>query len=379
MRVIVIGLGSAGAATAWRLAKAGHEVTALEQFRHDHDRGSSYGESRIIRRVYPDALYTNLMAGAYPLWDELQAETASRDLVQLCGGIYIGRRDNPLILAAEAALKSSGVSYEVLNGAECLRRFPAFPLHEDRNEIALFDSSMGYVRASRAVCAMLNLAQKRGAKIIEASPVSEISATDSGVRVKVASGEVFEVDRLVIAAGAWTNDLLAPFGIHLPLTVTRQAYVHLKPKKNSEDWNAGRFPVWIDADANTYGLPRLGDVPGVKIGLHHHGEPTTPETVPRELTEADRNAVRNYAAGRFPNLGPETTYEKVCLYTNTPDEDFIIDAVPGLQNTFIVSACSGHGFKFAPLIGEISSRLATDAPLPYDLSRFRISRFAAAF
>ena len=124
MRVLIIGAGSAGAATAWRLAKAGHEVTALEQFRQDHDRGSSFGESRIIRRVYPDALYTNLMAGAYPLWDELQAESSWQNLVELCGGIYVGTRDNPLVVAAEAALKSSGVSYEVLNPADCSRRFP---------------------------------------------------------------------------------------------------------------------------------------------------------------------------------------------------------------------------------------------------------------
>ena len=149
--------------------------------------------------------------------------------------------------------------------------------------------------------------------------------------------------------------------------MTRQTYVYLKPEKNSGEWDAGRFPVWIDADANAYGLPRIASlIPGVKIGLHHHGEPTTPETVLRELTDADRAAIQDYAADRFPSLSPETTYEKVCLYTNTPDEDFIIDSAPGLPNTFIVSACSGHGFKFAPLIGEIASRLATDAPPGYD-------------
>ena len=379
MRVLIIGLGSAGAAAAWRLAQAGHSVMALEQFRHDHDLGSSYGESRIIRRVYPDPLYTGLMADAYPLWDELSAETPWRDLIRLCGGIYVGRRDNPLVIAAESALKSSGVPYEVLEGAACSRRFPAFPLREDRSEIALFDPDMGYVRATDSVRAMARLAQKRGAKIIEANPVSEIALTASGVRVVVDSGETFEADRLIVAAGAWTNALLAPFGIRLPLTVTRQVYAHLQTQRGLDLWRPRTFPVWIDADANAYGLPRLGDaVSGVKIGLHHHGEPTTPETVGRELTEEDRAAIRNYAAGRFPWIGPETTYEKVCLYTNTPDEDFIVDRAPGLPNILIVSACSGHGFKFAPLVGEIAARLATDAPMDYDLSRFRIARFASS-
>ena len=376
MRVIIVGAGIAGAATAWRLAQGGHEVTVLEQFRVDHDRGGSFGDSRIIRRVYPDALYTELMADAYPLWDELQGETPEQEIYRQSGGVYVGRRENPLVVAAQAALAAAAVAYEVLSPADCQRRFPAFPLHADRNEIALFEPSMGYVRASRAVRAMLNLARRGGAKIVEVSPLSEIAPMGSGVRVKTDSGGVFEADRLVLAAGAWANHLLAPFGICLPLTVTRQAYVHLAMKRNMDFWKPAIFPVWIDADANAYGFPRIGeDIPGVKIGIHHHGEATTPEFARRDVTEADLTAIRNYAADRFAWLGPETTYEKVCLYTNTPDEDFIIDRVPGLPNIVIVSACSGHGFKFAPLVGEIAARLATDTPIPYDLSRFRSSRF----
>jgi len=196
-----------------------------------------------------------------------------------------------------------------------------------------------------------------------------------GVRVKLKSRETLIADRLLIAAGAWTKPLLEPLGVNLPLVVTRQPYVHLRPAHNAANFEAGRFPVWIDAPANAYGFPRLGEVPGVKLGLHDRGETVTPETVIRTVQEADRQAARRFAAHRFPDLSPEVVYEKVCLYTNTPDEDFIVDAVPGLPGGFVVSACSGHGFKFAPLMGQIGADLACDCPFSHDLTRFRLARF----
>ena len=248
------------------------------------------------------------MADAYPLWDELQAETPKWEIYRQSGGIYVGRRDNPLVVAAQAALSATAVAYEVLSPADCQRRFPAFPLHDDRNEIALFEPSMGYVRASHAVRAMLNLARRQGAQTIAISPVAEITPTGSGVRVKIDSGEVFEADRLILAAGAWTNHLLAPFGIRLPLTVTRQVYAHLKMKRNIDFWKPAIFPVWIDADANAYGFPRVSeDIPGVKIGIHHHGEPTTPEAARRELTGSGQGRDTELCGGSLsPWLGPET-------------------------------------------------------------------------
>ena len=378
MRVLIIGVGGTGAAAAWRLAKAGHDVTALEQFPLDHDKGSSYGDSRIIRRVYPDALYTGLMADAYTLWDELQAEMPDEEIFRRAGGIYAGPEDNSLMQAAQTALSASGVPYHILDSRECCRRFPAFSLRADRNEIALYEPSMGYVRASRAVLAMANLARRNGAQIIESNPVTRINRNSSGVSVQAESGEKFEADRLIIAGGAWTQRLLEPLGVSVPLTVSRQSYIHLKPKTKSEDWNAGRFPVWIDAEANTYGFPQISGVPSLKIGLHDHGIAVTPETVLRELQEEDVSVLLNYAAGRFPGIGAEIVYEKVCLYTNTPDEDFIIDRVPGQPNIIVLSACSGHGFKFAPLLGRIAADLAAETPVPYGLSRFRLSRFAAS-
>jgi monomeric sarcosine oxidase len=361
---------------AWQLAKGGHEVIALEQFRLDHDLGSSYGDSRIVRRVYPDPLYTALMADAYALWDELQARFPEEELFRPIGGLFFGGADHPQVRQAEAALARSGVAHEVLSATECRRRFPAFALRDD--EAAVYEPSMGYARASRCVRAAARLASEYGADIREETPVVGIGRDGAGVQATTAHGETLHADRLVINAGAWAGPLLAPLGVDLPLKVTRQIYFHLEPARNAADFEVGRFPAWIDIEANTYGFPRLGEVPGVKLALHSHGEVTAPETVNRTVTDADYAAIRGYAAMRFPDLGDRSLYAKVCLYTNTPDEDFIIDEVPGLPGATLISACSGHGFKFTPLLGRIAATLAAGEPMPFDLARFRLARFASA-
>jgi sarcosine oxidase len=380
MRIVIVGVGGVGAMAAWRLSHTEHEVIALEQFRLDHDRGSSYGDSRIVRNVYPDTLYTALMTDAYKLWDDLMEEAQDRQLFVQSGGIYCGPADDARVLAAQEALAASRVPYEVLLPAECAVKFPEFPLREE--EVAVYEPSMGYARASHCVKTAAKIAQQRGAQIREATSVVGIEAGKDGfaARLTLASGETINADRLLLCVGSWAGPLLESLGVSVPFNVTRQPYVHLKVPENAPDFSPGHFPVWIDALANAYGFPQLGDAPGIKIGIHDHGPTVTPEAVEREITEADREAVRRYAAQRFTSaVGKEVTYEKVCLYTNTPDEDFIIDSIPGLDGVFVISACSGHGFKFTPLMGQIAADLLTDTPLPYDLSRFRLARFTEPF
>jgi monomeric sarcosine oxidase len=375
MRAVVVGIGGVGAMAAWRLAKAGVEVIGLEQFALDHDRGSSYGDSRIVRRVYPDALYTALMAHAYSLWEELQAQSDEERFAQ-AGGIYCGPADHPLVLTALAALAASAVPYRVLDAEACRARFPAFVLQA--NEVALFEPSMGYARASLCVRAACWLARQIGATIEENCPVAAIeSGKGGGVRVTTQAGTRYEADRLILTPGPWAKPLLAQLGVALPLTVTRQPYLHLLPAQNPDAFRAGRFPVWIDAHSNTYGFPTLGAVPGVKIGLHDHGAAVSPETVERSVQESDCAPVREYAARRFPWLSAQAVYAQVCLYTNTPDEDFIVDTVPGLPDALLISACSGHGYKFTPLLGEVAARWCNNESLPFDLARFRLNRFLA--
>src|SRR5579871_564663 len=196
MRVVIVGVGGAGAMAAWRLARAGHEVLALEQFRLDHDHGSSYGDSRIVRRVYPDLLYTGLMADAYALWDELQVQSPDPLFVR-AGGVFYGPADHPAVLEARQALSSSGVEHEVLDAAECGRRFPALALQT--GEVAVYEPSMGYARASRCVRAAARLARQHGATIREECPVVGIESggrESGGVRVMTQGGETIAADRL---------------------------------------------------------------------------------------------------------------------------------------------------------------------------------------
>lgn len=375
MRVVIIGVGGVGAMAAWRLSKAGHEVIALDQFFPDHDRGSSYGDSRIIRHVYSDSLYTCLMRDAYALWGELQSNMQGEDIFRKLGGIFVGSKDHPAIRDAEQALSSNGAEYELLDSTEIQNRYPAFRMWKD--EAAIFDPGMGYVRASKAVLAALELARLAGSQIIYNTTVTKIKKLIASRQIHITTSEGIEyvADRVILAAGAWTSRLLDQFTIRLPLKVTRQPYLHLKPDTRNEEFKAGRFPVWIDAAANMYGFPEIGNIPGIKIGSHDFGQSVNPEHVDRKISEADRKPILQYASSRFPWLGSEISYEKTCLYTVTPDEDFIIDTIPGLPEVLFISACSGHGFKFTPLLGQIAADFVGDAIIRHELSRFKASRF----
>ena len=375
MRIVIVGVGAVGAMAAWRLSHTQHEIIALERFQLDHDRGSSYGDSRIVRRVYPDPLYTALMHDAYALWDTLMDEAGDRELFVKSGGIYCGPADDPRVLAAQQALAASHVPHKVLSPSECAAKFPEFPLRAE--EVAVYEPSMGFARASSCVRAAATLAQQRGVEIREASAVVGMETGKDGfaARLTLESGDSIDADRVLLCVGAWAGPMLQSLGVRVPLCVTRQPYIHLQIHRNEQDFLPRRFPVWIDALANAYGFPSIPSsaTAGVKIGIHNLGPKVTPENVSRVVTEEDRETVRRYAAQRFTSaVGPEVRYEKVCLYTSTPDEDFIVDALPGHVGVFVISACSGHGFKFAPLMGEIAAKLLTEKPLPHDLSRFRL-------
>jgi monomeric sarcosine oxidase len=370
MRIAVIGAGGVGSAAARFLAKAGHEVTVLEQFAVDHDRGSSYGQSRVIRRVYPDVFYTALMEHAYPLWRELEAE-AGETLLLETGGLFFGPAEHPEMRAAEASLREARVPFEVWDARETSERYPVLQLASD--EVTISQAETGILRASRCVRANVRLARAHGAELRENTPVAGFEGTASGIRVTLDSGDALPVDRLILTAGPWTPALLAELG--LPLKVTRQPYVHFAPAGDEHAFRIGVFPVWIDMTVFWYGFPEHDDIRGVKIALHQPGEATDPASVRREVDAADRAMIWEYARHRFNGLTDQVTYEKVCLYTNTPDEDFIVDRHPADSRIVIVGGLSGHGFKFTVLLGQLAATLATDGEASFDMRRFSASRF----
>ncbi len=370
MRVAIIGIGGTGSATARHLAKAGHTVTGYEQFQIGHDRGSSHGESRIIRYTYPDLLFTQIMGDAYPLWADLEAEAEERLLVR-CGGLYFGDRNDSHVQITEASLQQVGLPYDVLEPSDMATRFPAMRLKP--NEIALYQPESGFLRATRCVLAQARLAKRAGAVLRENTAVSGIEQHGAEVLVTTSEGETNRYDRVIVTAGAWMQSLFAT--LNLPLTVTRQQVTYLQIAQNAGYFQQGSLPVWIDSTANYYGFPQDGKIDGVKIACHDFGGTVHPDAVERTVDASYIDAVRDYARLRMPDLSSEVTYQQVCLYTVTHNEDFIIDTVPEMPHVLLVSGCSGHGFKFTALLGNIATLWATEQPYARDLSRFTLLRF----
>ena len=372
MKVIVVGVGGTGSAAARFLARAGHSVIAFEQFEVGHVWGSSHGESRIIRYTYPDAVYTQMMGEAYPLWQELQEE-AGEDLLARTGGVFFGDKDNPLLASARAALDGQRVPYELLPPVEAHDRFPALRLAD--TEAALYQPDMGYLRATACVLANVRLARALGADIREQTAVRAVTQRGDKSVVTTGDGEEHEADRVIVTAGPWMGRLFA--SLNLPLRVTRQQIVYLEPAPaKARDFEADRLPVWIDADANVYGFPADGHIAGVKLASHSLGEIENPDVAHRPPDAAYAGQMADYAAARFVGLTRRVTHAQICLYTNTPDEDFIVDAAPDMPNVWLVSGCSGHGFKFTILLGKLAAEATTLGVTPPYLSRFALAHFA---
>jgi len=373
MRIAILGLGAVGTAAARFLARAGHEVVGYEQFHLDHDRGSSFGGSRIIRRVYPDPLYAAIMEGAYPLWEELE-RASGEELLLRCGGFFFGPEGHPDMTATEHTLASSGIPFQRWSAAQTRRHLPPFRL--DTREYGIFEPESGLLRASRCVLANARLARDHGAELREGASVQSLEPGAQGISVR-AAGESLRFDRVIVTAGPWTGALLAPW-VQLPLTVTRQQYAHFAISGDGARFGPDRFPVWIDMAEHFYGFPEHDAIPGAKVALHRPGSVHHPDSPDREPHDTDNDALRHYLERRLPNAAGTVTYSKVCLYTMTPDEDFIIDRLPDEPRVIFIGGLSGHGFKFTVLLGQIAARLAQDEEPGHDLTRFTLARFDSA-
>jgi sarcosine oxidase len=354
--LIIVGAGLAGAAAAWRASARGAHVVVLERFGREHKNGSSHGSARIFRRAYPDPLYVRLTGEAKQRWLALERESADQ-LLTLTGGIDFGSRRDPEQL--HAVLTANGVPAELLTAHEAKRRWPQFDFAGAGP--VLFHEDCGVLDPDRAITAMLRLAAASGADIRFGTPVTALEAGGDGAIARTA-GESFTAPVAVVAAGAWTAPLAGGL-IELPaLTVTQQQVFHFAPREpDGTPWPV--FIVQDEAD-NCYGLPggRDGGVPGaIKIGEHSPGTVTTAEGRDFRVDPASRNRVLDFVTRRLPGLEDKPVNEVTCLYTWTANEDFLLDR-PGGGPFVIASPCSGHGAKFAPLLGEILAGLAAGEP-----------------
>ena len=369
---IIIGAGGMGSATAYHLAKSGADVLVLEQFQRGHTYGSSHGETRIIRFFYDKPFYTELMKTAYAEWRDLES-VSGKSLLFITGSVGIGAKGNPYGRATRQSLDAAGVESEWWDAAQLAERFPQFRL--TGNMEILYQKDTGFLRAAECVSTYLRLAEQHGAEIREETRVTSIDWQTDVPTVQTEDSQ-FCGRKVIVTAGAWAGTLLAE--LDLPLTVTKQQVCYYQPT-DIKLYQPDRFPVFTEVTPDgefIYAVPAFGAYDkggGLKIARHGRGQIISPDT-PERIPDADYIAhIDAYVQERLPELG-KATHAEVCLYTETPDEDFIIDAHSHCPDLLIAAGFSGHGFKFCALVGRIMSELVRNGKTGFDIHPFRIDR-----
>jgi sarcosine oxidase len=370
--VIVVGLGGMGSATLFELARRGRRVLGLEQFSLGHDQGSSHGFTRTIRKAYyehPD--YVPLVCRAYEGWYDLEQRTG-RHLLTESGCLSIARPDRPLVAGVHESARQHGLPIESLPIGELRRRFPAFRFGDDY--VGVLDSSAGFLYVDDCVPAHAREAARLGACLRENEPVVSWEAEAGGVQVQTRVGR-YSAARLVLTAGPWAGRLLARWGA--PLKVMRQVPLWFEPGDPGL-FRRNVFPPYVaDTPAGIfYGFPMI-DPAGAKVA-QHYGAPELddPAQVERAVTQRDEEALRGFLRAHLPGLDGPRRHGVVCLYTLTPDRHFVLDLHPEHPNVAVAAGFSGHGFKFAPVVGEILADLTEKGHTDFPISMFRIGRFA---
>jgi sarcosine oxidase len=368
---IVIGVGAMGAAACFHLAARGSRVLGLEQHDVPHALGSSHGETRMIRLCYyehPD--YVPLLQRAYGLWDLLERETGRR-LLFVTGGLYMGPQEGDLVAGSLRSARQHGLPHEVLDHATLARRFGQFRLPADH--VALYEPRAGFLMSEAAIGAMVEAAMRRGAVIHGREPVRDWSVRGETVTVRTDRGR-YQAGRLLICGGAWSGRLLRD--LKAPLRVTRQVVAWVWPRR-PEPFALGTLPVWaIDRPGGAlhYGFPMVPGRPGCKVGHHAPGAPADPDALDRTITAADEETIRPALRELIPDADGPLLSMGVCMYTMTPDGHFIIDRHPHHKQVHFACGFSGHGFKFATVVGEALADLAREGRTSQPIGFLRLGR-----
>ncbi|MBL8155173.1 MAG: N-methyl-L-tryptophan oxidase [Anaerolineae bacterium] len=370
---IVLGAGALGSAAAYHLAKRSQRVLVVEQFEIDHQKGSSHGHSRIIRYAYSHVDYVELARAVYPEWTAFEAEAGER-LYTRTGGIDFGRPEDSGLQTAIQSLRDAGIPHEVWTAREARKQFPQFHLDEDMQ--VLYQADAGILSASRCVRAHVRLAERRGAVIHSGEAVTSIHPSAQQVTVKT-SKDTYSSERLVIAGGSWMRSLLVPLGLDLPLTPMRCQEIYFDTDQPG-NYLPDRFPTFIAHMEDAFGRKPYGIAShhdsGLKIAFHGGERVSHPDEINYTPDTEEVERALSFSRRYLPGVrGLRST--RICLYTMTPDEDWIIDYHPSYPNIVIAGGCSGHAFKFSTLIGRILTEMLLDGHSSHRLERFRMSRF----
>ncbi len=368
--VIVLGAGVAGSSTAYQLAKRKKKVLLLEQFDFLHKFGSSHGGSRIFRHAYEDQRYVRLAQAADELWLELEKD-ADEKLLTRTGGLDIGVKGSHELAAIQNALREAGRPFEILDTTEIAKRFPAFKLRPD--QVAIYQQDAGVLAATRCVNAMLRTAAQYGATLQSHEAVEQLKL-GSTVEIKTAKG-IYNAERLVMCAGPWLGRVLKD--LNLPLQVEQQQVLYVTVK-NGQLHTPNAMPLFINHDLsqNVYGFPLFDHPTAIKISDHSNAPKITLEERSFEVMQPWATNSIKRAQTFLPNIVGDLVHFELCLYTKTPDEHFILDHHPEHKNVVVAGGFSGHGFKFGPVLGEISGDLVLEGKTKHDLSLFGINRFS---
>jgi sarcosine oxidase len=369
---IVVGLGAMGSAALYHLASRGVKVLGIDRFAPPHIHGSTHGRTRIIREAYYEhPCYVPIVQRAYELWAALEREAGEQLFVQT-GGVMIGPPDGLLFGGALRSAKEHGLAHTILDPAALHARYPGFRVPS--GSLALLEPRAGLLFPEKCVEAHLALAQRAGATVRTGVTVTGWDA-DEGVHVSTDAGD-FRANTLILAAGPWLPALIPELGI--PLEIERQLFHWFEPSSHPEWYDAAHSPISLIeyADDRYFAtFPNVGH--GVKAGIHHEGAVIDIDAARQPATAAEGAAMLALLARYLPQAAGRILDRATCVYTNTPDHDFLLDAHPAHPNVIIASPCSGHGFKFSSAIGEILADLVTRGETSFDLAPFALSRLVA--
>jgi sarcosine oxidase len=369
----IVGLGGIGSAIAAHGAARGASVVGLEKFGPVHDRGSSHGKSRMIREAYfEDAAYVPLVLRSYELWRELEQKTAEQ-LLRITGVLSVGREESEMISGTKRSAGEHELKLETLSRRQMQERYPSLRLLPD--EVALFEPEGGVLDPERAIGAHLKIAQAAGAHLHFHISMRKWEATESGITIELDDSTRISARTLVLSLGPWFKETMAALGV--PLRIQRNVQAWFSPKASS--YKAGNFPAFLvdraGLPAPLYGFPDFGE--GVKAAFHGFGQLTTADELDREIDVGrDVEPVAREMEKWMPGAAATLREAKACMYTLTPDGNFVIDRHPQHANVILCGGFSGHGFKFAPVIGEIAADLALNSSSRHRIGFLSLKRFA---
>ena len=368
---IVIGVGGMGSAAVYHLARRGLKVLGLEKHAIPHEMGSSHGYSRMIRYTLQEhPSYVPLVRRSYELWHEME-ETAGEELMVTTGSIRAGAPDSPFFLNAKEACDLHSIPYEILTASEVNKRFPGYRFPEEISSV--YQADGGFLLPERCIVTHVQAAERAGADVHSQETVLDWEVRGDGVQVRT-DRDTYAAGRLVVTAGPWAANLVPELAAYA--VPERQVMGWFQPKR-PELYAAEAFPVFgvFTEEGRYYGFPSHA-VPGFKIGRAHHLlQKVDPDAIDREVHPEDEDILRQAVNRYFPLAAGKLLDRKTCMYTNTPDGHFMIGTLDGQPQVSVAAGFSGHGFKFASVIGEIMADLAQNGATEHDINLFRLDRF----